>query len=339
MTEFLSTAKSVNEERQAPVDVALSLLVQWVMSGSIHALSYGMRTCRELQRDLDGLEINGELSYGNDHPEQVLDVWRTRSSDGGLRPGLLYLHGGGFQRLSKDTHWHIAERFARAGFVVFNCNYGLAPRHPYPVAAHDALAAYRYVVERAATHGVDVERLVVAGESAGANLALGIAIACSERLTSAPAREVYELGRAPRAALLYSGLLQTSQLARFFGGKRPVRAIRARVDSISLEYAGLSPHAAPTQPPDPLLDPLLYLERSAPDSRGLAAIFASVGTRDPIRDDTLRLERWLRAQALTHRVDIYRGEPHAFESLPFRSAAQQVFADTLSFLRAVGVTT
>jgi acetyl esterase len=328
---------STTEERQASFDIALSLLAQWVMSGSVHAFSYGMRSLHELRGGLAGLDILREIRFARDHPAQVLDVWRTRDGDESARPGLVYYHGGGFQRLSKQTHWHIAERFARAGFVVFNCNYGLAPRHAHPVAARDALGAYGFVVQQASNYGVDPTRLVVAGESAGANLALGVAIACSERLSEPAAQRVHELGKLPRAALLYSGLLQASELARFFSGKRSMRAVRARVHSISFEYARRSPHVAPLDPPDPLLDPLLYLEKNPDRAKDLPAIFASVGTRDPIRADTLRLERVLRARAKTHRVDIYRGEPHAFESLPVRRASAQVFADTLTFLRALDV--
>ena len=52
---------------------------------------------------------------------------------------MLYVHGGGFRILSKDTHWIMGLAFARRGFLVFNIGYRLAPKHPFPAAIADAV--------------------------------------------------------------------------------------------------------------------------------------------------------------------------------------------------------
>src|SRR5690349_17076567 len=79
----------------------------------------------EVLRDIPYLET-GDRAH-------TLDVYRPIRQDGPepvppLRPVVMYVHGGGFRILSKDTHWLMALAFARAGYVVFNISYRLAPR-------------------------------------------------------------------------------------------------------------------------------------------------------------------------------------------------------------------
>ena len=83
-----------------------------------------------------GVEVVKDVDYGG----ELLDVYRpkdvAKDASGDAIP-VLYLHGGGFRILSKDTHWAMALAFAarrRADgrrYVVFVPNYRLAPRHPW----------------------------------------------------------------------------------------------------------------------------------------------------------------------------------------------------------------
>jgi hypothetical protein len=130
-----------------------------------------------------GVEVIRNVPYDPSHPARRLDVWKPPAVvAGATAPALLYVHGGGFRILSKETHWVMALSFARRGFVVFNIDYRLAPRHPFPAAVEDAAAAYAWVVAHAKEFGADVSRLVLAGESAGANLVAALTVAaCFER--------------------------------------------------------------------------------------------------------------------------------------------------------------
>ena len=65
---------------------------------------------------------------------------------------------------------------ARRGMLVFNINYRLSPRHPFPAALTDCSAALEYVVREAPRLGGDLSRLVLAGESAGANLVTALTL-------------------------------------------------------------------------------------------------------------------------------------------------------------------
>src|SRR5690606_7801756 len=134
--------------------------------------------------------------------------------DGPL-PTVLYVHGGAFRSLSRRTHWLMGLAFARAGFVVANVDYRLAPAHPFPAAVQDVCAAYTWWAAHAADHGGDPGRLVLAGESAGANLVTSLAICAAWRRPEPWARAVFDAGVAPRAVLPACGILQVSRAERF----------------------------------------------------------------------------------------------------------------------------
>ena len=122
------------------------------------------------------VDVLRDVPYGPHPVAHRLDIYRPRGATGPL-PVLVYIHGGAFVLCSKDTHRSLALLNAqRANYLVFNINYRLAPRHPYPAAIADACTAYRWVQRHARQYGGDPERIVVAGESAGGNLAL----ACRE---------------------------------------------------------------------------------------------------------------------------------------------------------------
>lgn len=101
----------------------------------------------------------------------------TGSTAGGTSPLMLFLHGGGFMYGDLDSHDGPCRVLAeRAGIRVLAIDYRMGPEEPFPAAYDDAWAAYRWVVEHAADLGADVDRLAVGGDSAGGNLAAGVAI-------------------------------------------------------------------------------------------------------------------------------------------------------------------
>lgn len=107
------------------------------------------------------------------------DVQLTRYSDGTPSRGMiLFFHGGGFVIGSRASYTAPARMLAHGtGADVVSVEYRLAPDAQFPAAQDDAVAAWRYVVEHAADWGVDLHRIVVAGESAGGNIA---AVLCQQ---------------------------------------------------------------------------------------------------------------------------------------------------------------
>jgi acetyl esterase len=247
------------------------------------------------------------------------------------RAWMLYIHGGGFRMLSKDSHRIVSLGFARQGLAVASINYRLAPAHPFPAALEDCARALGWMVERAPGLGLDLDRLVLAGESAGANLATALATLCCYRRAEPWAREVWNLGVRPRALMAYYGLLQASDPARFKRRKASVPALlQAHLEEISAGYLpaelGLSAETLE------LADPLLLLERGPEPARRLPACFAAVGTKDPLLPDTRRLAAAYARHGARCEARYYPGQIHGFNVFVWTKAAAQCWQDSYAFL-------
>lgn len=278
-----------------------------------------------------GVELLRDVPYELDaRPEHLLDVYRPLQRSGPL-PAVLYVHGGGFRILSKDTHWVMGLAFARAGYVVFNISYRLAPNDPFPAALTDCGAALAWVLRNGAEFGADVDQLVLAGESAGANLVTALCASCCYRRDEPWAQQVFDLGIVPQVLLPYCGMLQVSDVQRF--GRQAPRLspwLLDHLDQVSRGYLGGD--AQRLGAAIDLADPLVWLERGERPDRPWPATMAAVGTRDPLLDDTRRLGRALRRLGAQVDDRYYPGELHAFHAFTFRKQARQCWRDTYRFL-------
>jgi acetyl esterase len=277
--------------------------------------------------DRHQVEVIRDVPYLDDGlADHRLDIYRP-TGHAGPRPVVMYVHGGGFSLLSKDTHWVMALVYARYGYLVFNISYRLAPRHPFPAALTDTLAAYEWVVASAASMGGDLSRLVVAGESAGANLVTALSLATCYRRPEPWARRAFDLDVTPRVAVPACGIFQVSDAGRFARRRRLPYVVRMTLEDVASCYLrGCDPGAID------LADPLLVLERGEAPARALPAFFLPVGTRDPLLDDTRRMRRALEHLGVPAQAHYYRGEMHAFHALVFRERARDCWADIFAFL-------
>ncbi|RWX19318.1 alpha/beta hydrolase [Rhizobium hidalgonense] len=106
-----------------------------------------------------------------------LKIWRGRSAPRQAAPAMLYLHGGGFVIGAPETHEDICRSLANmAGAIVVSPDYRLAPEHPFPAAIEDCAATLVWMTDQADALGIDPLRIIVAGDSAGGNLAAVIAL-------------------------------------------------------------------------------------------------------------------------------------------------------------------
>jgi acetyl esterase len=275
-----------------------------------------------------GVTVERDVPYLDDgRREHLLDVYRP-SERPGPHPVVLYAHGGGFRILSKDTHWVMGLAFARHGAVVFNVNYRLAPAHKYPAALVDLCAAYEWVIANAARFGGDPARLVVAGESAGANLVTCLTVAACWPRPEPWARRVFDLGVVPRALLPACGILQVSDTARFRRRKpRLPTWLDDRLWEVEDAYLG-----GVRESERELADPVVFLERAPPPVRRLPPLLAPVGTRDILLDDTRRLVAAVRRLGGTSEAAYYPGEAHAFHAMVLRPAARRCWQQMLAFV-------
>lgn len=113
--------------------------------------------------------------------------WPEGAKDGEALPVVLYFHGGGWVIADLDVYDATPRALAnQAKAVVISSHYRQGPEVKFPGAHDDAIAVYKYVVENAQKWGGDAERIAVAGESAGGNLALNVAIAARDQKLTTP---------------------------------------------------------------------------------------------------------------------------------------------------------
>ncbi|MBC7566457.1 MAG: alpha/beta hydrolase [Pedobacter sp.] len=130
--------------------------------------------------DTVGKEI--PVTGGNIH----LRVYTPRTGTGPF-PVIVYYHGGGFVIANIDVYDASAKVLAdKVGAVVVSVAYRLAPEHKFPIAHNDSFAAYQWVLKNAASIKGDPKMVAVAGESAGGNLAMNIAIMARDKGIAAP---------------------------------------------------------------------------------------------------------------------------------------------------------
>lgn len=206
-------------------------------------------------------------------------------------PCVLYLHGGGWVVGGLDSHEFITAPMARdLSAVVVAVDYRLAPEHVFPAAFDDCLAAWRHLQAQGDAWGIDTSRVVLAGDSAGGNLAAALSLEIAR-----------SGGAAPRGqALIYPGLGTDHSLASFRENADAPLLSTADVEYFLRVYA-----------PDPASheDPRLAL-LAAPSLEGLAPAFVAVAEFDPLRDDgQLYVER-LHAAGVPAQFHLGRGLLH-----------------------------
>ena len=282
--------------------------------------------------ELHGVERLTNIPYlPTDKKEHLLDVYRPVERNGKL-PIVLYVHGGGFRILSKETHWLMGLMFARQGMVVFSNNYRLAPGHPFPAAHQDSFAALEWVLEHAEEYGGDPSRVILAGESAGGNIVTAMTIALSSERPEPWAKRVYDTGLRPLAVLPACGLFEVSRPERFAHHPMP-RFVYDRIVEVSKGYL---PEPLPLEE-RLLADPLAWFEGDTEPSRPLPPFFLPVGLSDVLWEDTKRLENALLRRGVPVEAKYYDNEIHAFHALYWRPNAKACWQDHFAFLdRFVG---
>ena len=116
-----------------------------------------------------GIEKFCDLDYAGDGiTEHLLDVYRPVQNGENL-PVLISIHGGGWFYGDKELYRFYCMHMAELGFVVVNCNYRLAPEHPYPAAIADVCQVIRWTLAHRKQYTSNPHWFLV-GDSAGAQL-------------------------------------------------------------------------------------------------------------------------------------------------------------------------
>lgn len=228
---------------------------------------------------------------------------------------VLYFHGGGFVIGDLDTHDNLCRLICRDGDVqVVSVDYRLAPEHKAPAAAEDAYAAYQWALEHAA--GLGASRIVVAGDSAGGNLAAVVSQWARDDELPPPALQV----------LLYPATDWVSETRSrtlfsdgFFLTKRDM-------DWFAAHYLD----GADVTPEDPAVSPLL-----AGDLSGLPPALVITAGFDPLRDEGNRYAAALRDAGVLVDLREEHSMIHAFANFfPLGGGSAAATTAMISALRA-----
>lgn len=197
-----------------------------------------------------GVRLTRDLTYGADARHR-LDVFAPEGN-GGPRPVLLFVHGGGFvggdkKRPGMPYSDNIALWAVRHGMIGVNMTYRLAPQNPWPAAAEDVAAAVRWVRANAAAHGGDPARVFLMGTSAGA-----VHVACYVAHADFHAAD----GPGLAGAIMLSGFydLDTVEprdsVRAYFGADRAAYAARSPLPGLLATEVPLMFALAEHDPPD-----------------------------------------------------------------------------------------
>lgn len=211
-------------------------------------------------------------------------------------PAVVFLHGGGWVVCDIDIYDGVARQLAkRSGLRLVSIDYGLAPENPFPIPLDDCVAGVRFVLQHAADLGIDPARVAIAGDSAGANLALASCLKLRQS-GSVPLRG---------AALIYGCYAPDADTptSRAYGGGAYLIS-KPEMDWYWQHYT--QTEAARR---DPLAAPLLA------DLKGLPPLYVTAGEYDVLRDDSERLVARARAAGVETEYREWKGMIHACVNL------------------------
>ncbi|HIY21886.1 MAG TPA: alpha/beta hydrolase [Candidatus Flavonifractor merdigallinarum] len=295
LSQLRQDTRPAEERRLAPMMKALK---------AIHsATSPESMAPEDLERQRKGQEVLGRLiapmagmSWEPFSLSGMKAAWVRPHRGHDRRHAILYCHGGGYTSGNLGYSRPIASKLANVtGYEVLAFEYRLAPEHPYPAAVEDAMKAWDYLMYL----GYGARDVVVAGDSAGGNLALVL----THRLKA--------MGRRLPASLI----LMSPWTDMTASGKSYQE--RADLDpSLTREYiqAVTAAYAKGEDLTSPYLSPLFG------DFKGFPPVLIQAGTNEILLSDSVRLRDRLVASGVPCRLEVWKDMWHVFQMFPIKKA-------------------
>ncbi|WOI52639.1 alpha/beta hydrolase [Parvularcula sp. LCG005] len=307
-------------EAISPETAAMNDAIEQLLAEAPTIMELGAETVRERRRDGEGA-----LAYQPPHPRaswmeaEALDrkvPVRIIQPKAEARGVYIHIHGGGHTIGAADaqdqTLAHMADSL---NMVVASVEYRLAPEHPWPAAGDDCETAAMWLKEQASKlFGTDV--LMIGGESAGAHLAATTMIRLRDRHGISPFKAanlvygVYDASLSPSCKTWGDRnlIINTPIVEWFFEQVMP----SSQFSMEDRRHSEQSPLYAPVED----LCPALF----------------TIGTLDPLVDDTILMAtKWI-AAGNEAELAIYPGGIHAFNQIPNFTLAEEANARSLAFL-------
>lgn len=118
----------------------------------------------------DNIKRYDDIAYGKYGRYNLLDIYHKKDVTSPQKT-IIDIHGGGWTYGDKDVYQYYCMGLAQRGFTVVNFSYRLSPENPFPAALEDVNTVFAWVAENAGAYNIDLDKICVTGDSAGAQLA------------------------------------------------------------------------------------------------------------------------------------------------------------------------
>ena len=252
---------------------------------------------RAAQENFGGiLSKSRELTYQNFELGGIPAEWSCVERSHMKKYVILYCHGGGYTSGSFRYARSITNKLASSTSMdVLSFDYRLAPENPYPAALEDAMKVWDHLMY----HGYGARDIIIAGDSAGGNLALTLTLKLKEQ------------GRLlPRGLVLFSPWTDLTMSGKSHKEKAELDPI------LSAEYLQRcrESYAPEMELKNPLISPVFG------DFTGFPPTYIQVGTNEILLSDSTKLQRQLQKYHVPVKMEYYPGMWHVFQMSPLKTA-------------------
>ena len=223
------------------------------------------------------------ISYGSEGKWSLLDVYYPEGTDHAL-PTIVSIHGGGYVYGTKEIYRRYGMDMARRGFAFVNFNYRLAPKWKFPTPLWDTNSVMEWICKNAARYHLDPKRIILVGDSAGAQLASQYAAIA----TNSDYAAVFHM-KVPE--------IQIRALGLNCGMYDPHAFLEGGSSGVARDYMGKK-----VDPADPRLQ---VLEAIGP---GYPAAHITTAHHDFLKDHAQPMYDFLTGKGIRCRLDIYGSE-------------------------------
>ncbi len=244
-------------------------------------------------------EILGNTKYIHYEEFQIGEMnaeWVSVNQAHMKRYVILYCHGGGYSTGSSKYARTLTSKLASSTLMkVLSFDYRLAPEYPYPAALEDAMKAWDYLM----LQGYGAGEVIVAGDSAGGNLALALTLRLKEQRRMLPG-----------ALVLMSPWTDLTSSGKSFETKAELDPILTAeyIERMKLAYAGGQ------NLEEPLISPLWG------DHTDFPPVCIQVGENEILYSDSRRLYERMQEEHVAVRFTQFPGMWHVFQMSPFKTA-------------------
>lgn len=239
---------------------------------------------------------SNDMSYEDVETDGIHAEWVSVRRNHMKKYILLYCHGGGYNTGSLKYARSITNKLASSTSMdVLSFDYRLAPEHPYPAALEDAVKIWDYLMHL----GYGARDIIIAGDSAGGNLALVLTLKLKEQKRILP-----------RGLVLFSPWTDLTRSGKSHKTKCQIDPI------LTEEYLtrAILDYAAGEDLQNPLISPLYG------DFDGFPPVLIQAGSNEVLLSDSKNLHKQMVLHHVGARVTVYQGMWHVFQMSPFKNA-------------------